>query len=113
MNKYIVSGIAIIAAVVGLVIGYFVFQPRTQNPVGSVGVKLAENYDPYLKYNGGYYSNLPIYTTGKMEVDGISTQATTSVTGGLCVYNGSNFTLIEFGSNSTTTTSFATSTTCF
>lgn len=31
--------------------------------IGAVGPKLAENYDPYIKYNGGYFSQLPIKTT--------------------------------------------------
>ena len=52
---------AVVAVVVGVVIGYFVFHTSTQQAlVGAVGPKLAENYDPYIKYNGGYVSNLPI-----------------------------------------------------
>jgi hypothetical protein len=61
MSKKIISVIAIVAVVVGVVIGYFVFHTSTQQAlVGAVGPKLAENYDPYIKYNGGYVSNLPI-----------------------------------------------------
>lgn len=33
----------------------------TQTAFGAtIGVKLAENYDPYIRYNGGYYSLLPV-----------------------------------------------------
>ena len=107
---------AVVALAVGVVIGYFVFHTSTQTLVGAVGVKYAENYDPYIKYNGGYNSLLPIQTASSItaaseSISGISNTATTSITGNFCVYNGSNFTTISFASGSTTP-AYATSTTC-
>lgn len=55
---------AVVAAAVGLVIGYFAFHSSPQLVGGLVGVKYAEQYNPYIKYNGGYNSLLPIQTTG-------------------------------------------------
>lgn len=113
--KYIIT--AAIALVIGLGAGYVLdHQASSQVLAGAIGPKLAENYDPYLKINGGYYSNLPIQTTSSLTaasetISGISSTATTSVAK-LCVYNGTNYTVLSFASNSTTTTSFATSTTC-
>lgn len=37
---------------------------------GTVGNLLAENYDPYLRYNQGYYSNLPVKTSDLLESTG-------------------------------------------
>lgn len=60
--------IGVIAVLSILISGYSLYLSFASSPAapsfGSVGVKLAENYDPYLRYNGGYNSLLPITTTG-------------------------------------------------
>lgn len=117
MTTLKVTIIAIVALVIGLGAGYVLdHQPSSQVLAGAVNARPAENYDPYLRTNGGYYSLLPIQTTSSITaasetITGISTTATTSVTK-LCVSNGTNYTVLTFAANSTSTASFATSTTC-
>ena len=72
-----------VALAVGLVIGYFVFHTsQPQFAVGAVGVKLAENYDPYIKYNGGYATNLPL----QVSVNGSGTPLNNLIFGTCTVY---------------------------
>lgn len=64
MTNKIIGTIAVIGLLLGLFASYeFWSASHPTSSFGAVGLKLAENYDPYLKYNGGYYSNLPIQTT--------------------------------------------------
>lgn len=58
--------IAIVLSVLALVLsGYAVASlPSMSSPtLGAVGVKLIEQYDPYVKYNGGINTALPIQTS--------------------------------------------------
>lgn len=70
MTNKIIGTIAVLGLLVGATALYFVwpFISPVANSFGSVGVKLAENYDPYIRYNGGYNSALPIQTTGTLQV---------------------------------------------
>jgi hypothetical protein len=113
----IVVGV-IVALIVGVVVGYFLFRPTAVAITAGAtpNARLAENYDPYIRTNGGLYTALPIQTLSTLTastetVTGISSTATSSVTGNFCIYNGSNFTTISFSSNSTTP-AYATSTLC-
>ena len=74
LNKWV---LAVVGIVIGVAVGYLVFKQSTPTLAGAVGVKLAENYDPYIKYNGGYNSNLPIQTAGGMSVTGGTTIGST------------------------------------
>lgn len=95
MKQNIILGIAVLALILSGVslVG------------GNSTVKLGgtTNYDS-LTLSGAL-------TASTVSLSGIATLATTSVTS-LCVYNGSNYTKVSFGSNSTSTASFATSSTC-
>ena len=77
MTNKIIGVIAVLAI---LISGYSLYLSFASSPAapsfGSVGVKLAENYDPYIRYNGGYYSLLPISTTGGITNTGTWTQGT-------------------------------------
>jgi hypothetical protein len=50
------SGVA--ALVLIIVLGVKLFMPSTVK-FGAAGGMLAENYDPYIRYNGGFNTNLP------------------------------------------------------
>lgn len=54
--------VATLALVAGCVALYFSWPQTltTAQNFGAIGVKLAENYDPYIRYNGGYFSLLPL-----------------------------------------------------
>ncbi len=75
--KFIIG--VVIALIVGFVLGHTLLVPQTDT-VGAIGTKLAENYDPYLKINGGYYSNLPIQTNADVTVSGGTLTITSSNT---------------------------------
>ncbi len=69
--------IGVIAVLSILISGYSLYLSYASSPAapsfGAVGVKLAENYDPYLRYNGGYYSNLPIQTNSTFQLSSSGT----------------------------------------
>lgn len=54
---------------------------------GSLSGQLAENYDPYLRNNGGYNSALPIKTTSDLTVSGNASIAGTATFSGVTVNN--------------------------
>lgn len=61
MTNTLWKAVAVVALVLAIGATYLAWPPAwtmTQT-LGSAGLKLAENYDPYLKYNGGLYTNLP------------------------------------------------------
>ena len=49
------------------------FKTQEFNPVGAPGNMLAENYDPYLKYNGGFNTELGITNSGGFTQSGSAT----------------------------------------
>jgi len=56
----------IVALVVSIVVAVKVFAPIQANTLGAVGNQLIEQYDPYVRYNGGINSALPIQTSGTL-----------------------------------------------
>lgn len=87
--------IVVVAAVIGLGAGYYLdHQSSSQALVGSVNARPAENYDPYIRTNGGYYSNLPIQTTGGMFIGATGSQINKIVEGQCVIYtkNAATFT---------------------
>lgn len=56
MTKTKIAIAIIFALVVGIISGYYVASKNTS----LVGGSLAENYNPYLRTNGGFQTNLPI-----------------------------------------------------
>lgn len=85
MTNKIIGTIAVLALVIGASALYFVwpFISPVANSFGAVGVKLAENYDPYIRYNGGYNSALPIQTTGTFQV-GVNGNSINQISFGAC-----------------------------
>lgn len=74
----VLMGIALVLGVLGFVMN-FTGTPRfASQSFGALGLKLAENYDPYIRYNGGYYSLLPIQTTGALSTGGPFTVTTSN-----------------------------------
>jgi hypothetical protein len=73
LKKYSLWIVAVVALVIAVV--SFIPSTRTAIVVGAIGVNPVENYIPIIKYNEGYYSELPITTTGT------STSATTTSSG--------------------------------
>lgn len=63
-----VAGIAALLSVVNLFLVFLWAYPNAQQTFGSVGVKLIENYDPYVRYNGGINTALPFKTTSTMQI---------------------------------------------
>jgi hypothetical protein len=64
MTNKILWAVAVVSLIVS---GYSLYLSLASSPAapsfGSVGLKLVENYDPYVRYNGGTYTALPIRTT--------------------------------------------------
>ncbi len=51
----------VIALIAVIVLAAILFFPKqTKASFGAIGHMLAENYDPYLRANGGFYTNLPM-----------------------------------------------------
>mgnify|MGYP001560881536 CR=1 FL=1 len=75
MTKIKIFGIGILAVVLAVIITLLVVKFKTQefNPVGAPGNMLAENYDPYLKYNGGFNTELGITNSGGFTQSGSAT----------------------------------------
>ena len=108
--------VGVITVLIVIVVGYALTHQQSTVAGATPNARLAENYDPYIRTNGGLYTALPIQTLSTLTessetVTGVSTNATTSVTGAFCIFNGTNFTILSFGANSTSTV-IATSTTC-
>ena len=96
----IVAGLFIVA-----IIGWFTpMLPKAKGVEGLNTVSMAaEDYNPYIMYNGGYYSAKPIETTSTLTVGGAS-----SFTGLITVGSGG----IKIGSSNGTTLTQVISTTC-
>ena len=106
--------VGVITVLIVIVVGYALTHQQSTVAGATPNARLAENYDPYIRTNGGLYTALPIQTLSTLTASsetGVSTNATTSVTGAFCIFNGTNFTILSFGANSTSTV-IATSTTC-
>ena len=104
----------IVALVISVVVGIKVFAPVSfSHSFGAVGNMLAENYDPYIRYNGGFNTALPVTTSGALTTGSLSvptTNAATSTTSLGCIQTTatSTATPIRFviGSTQAATTTF-------
>lgn len=85
MTNYIWKGLVIIALVVGIT-GLF-FPRQADSIFGAVGGKLIEQYDPYVRYNGGINTALPFQTTSTIISTGIVTFANLVINTGTTVVN--------------------------
>lgn len=75
----VVSVIALVLAVIG--IGYTHFATaRPSVKLGAVGGQLIEQYDPYVLYNGGINSALPIKTSSTLTSAGVTNSGVTDLT---------------------------------
>ena len=95
----IVAGLFIVA-----IIGWFTpVLPKANSIEGlNTGSMAAEDYNPYIMYNGGYYSAKPIETTSTLTAAGaVAFASTLAVTGDATVSGG---TLNLTTSNSATST---------
>ncbi len=85
MTNNIWNWVGVVALIVAGVALYFAWPVSFKAPSDALGatpgVKVAENYDPYLRYNGGYYSALPVYTTSSVRADAASTFAAATFSG--------------------------------
>ncbi|MDE1940979.1 MAG: hypothetical protein KGI66_02555 [Patescibacteria group bacterium] len=76
----------VIGAVVVLAVGFIVgrlFNSSQALPAGGAsGTKLAENYDPYIRVNGGFYSALPVQTTNTLTSAAFTATGDATVSGG-------------------------------
>lgn len=101
----IVLAVAVVAIIV---LGFIVYKDSSSNlSFGAVGVKLAENYDPYIRYNGGYNSLLPITTTGPLTVTSTNTATSTTIVGCVQTTATSTATPIRLLYNTQATTSLS------
>lgn len=83
-NKQIFGGIAALVLILAIVVA--VFQSSTSIPTRSdigksVGNLLIEDYDPYVRQNGGVYTNLEIKTSDNLESSGTLTVSGASTIG--------------------------------
>ena len=86
MTKIKISAIGILAVVLAVVITLFFSKPKNVVPsfvpVGAPGNMLAEQYDPYIQYNGGFNTALGITNSGDFTQSGASTlSGTVAITG--------------------------------
>ena len=88
-NKNLTIGLIVVAIIA--IIG--VFTPVGQSlsaSFGSVGGKLIEQYDPYVRYNGGISTALPFKTTSTMQI-GSNGNMTNQLSFGSCtIYANAN-----------------------
>lgn len=85
-NKNLTIGLI----VVGIIAIIGVFTPLGQSltaSFGSVGGKLIEQYDPYVRYNGGVNTALPFKTTSTMQIGSNGTAYSNSIIT-TCAMNG-------------------------
>lgn len=76
--------LALAALIISLGVGVFaVSHPAAVNKLGAAGGLLAENYLPFIMYNGGFNTAKSIKTTGDLTV-GSSGTAVTQVLKGTC-----------------------------
>lgn len=67
----------LVALVLVIVVGIRMFFPQTKVIFGAAGNMLAENYDPSIRYNGGFNTNLPMVLGGLLNVNAGSLFSTT------------------------------------
>ncbi len=100
-NKKNLVILSVLVVIIGIAIGVAYLFKGAPKPVarrdvgGAIGNQLAEQYDPYIQYNGGFYTNLPIKSGSTFESVGAATlDSTLTVTGastltGAVTFNGS------------------------
>lgn len=94
--------IAIVLSVLALIVSgitYFSI-PSASLSLGAVGPKLIEQYDPYVRYNGGVNSALPIKTSS---YGSFSTEKLTNGTFCINFYATSTATALHFVASTTPT----------
>lgn len=96
----IITGIGAVILVIGAAIGgWYFYESSKRLEVGAIGNQLIEQYDSYVRYNGGLKTNLPvsinadltgaaITTTGDVTVGGGTLNVTTSNTATSTVIGG-------------------------
>lgn len=113
MNK-ITTAISILALVISVIVGFIALKTSGVS-FGAAGNQLIEQYIPYVLYNGGINTNLPIETGDDLTVDGgsatitSSNTATSTLTAGCFqTYATSTASPVKFllGSSFTSTTTF-------
>lgn len=104
-NSKTLAGLIVAGLLIVAIIGWFTpVLPKANGVEGvNTGSMAAEDYNPYIMYNGGYYSAKPIETTSTLTVGGAS-----SFTGLITVGSGG----IKIGSTNGSTLTQVISTTC-
>ena len=105
MKEKILWGIAVIGLLLGVM--SVVSNPKANSVFGAAGNMLAENYIPYVQYNGGYNSAKPMNLTGTFDVSGAVTLTSTFSVSGIATSSGKHIFdggVIRSYNNSTTTT---------
>lgn len=59
-NKNLLIGVVVVVIAIGAL---YLYSHKSDGVVGAIGTNPIENYIPAIKYNEGYYSNLPVVTT--------------------------------------------------
>lgn len=83
----------VIALVIVIAVGVKVFIPVSiTKSFGAVGNMLAENYDPYIRYNGGFNTALPAIFSGNLTT-GTSGTVISRINTGFCTIQASGTTI--------------------
>lgn len=80
-KAYIILGIAIVLVFVAGIL--FANSSTGQQAFAAIGTNPVENYVPIIKYNEGYYSELPINITSSISATGATTVGTFTQGGGI------------------------------
>ncbi len=98
MTDNLWKGVAVVALVLAAVAIYMAIPKSTS--FGAVGLKLIEQYDPYVKYNGGVNSALPIKTSNDL-----TASSTTLTASKFCIqfYATSSATVLKMVASTTAT----------
>ncbi len=99
-NKWIIVAVGLLIVAI---IGWFTpYIPRSKSGSGT-GTLAAEDYNPVIKYNGGYYSALPIETASTVTVGTtLSVTGATNLTGLITTGSGG----LKIGSSGVAMTQF-------
>ena len=90
-NKIVLAGIAVVVLIGAFFVGRSTIIGGAA--FGAIGSNPVENYIPVIKYNEGYYSDLPIQTTSTLTSAGITSSgaiaasSTLQVTGAFTAYS--------------------------
>lgn len=68
------------ALVIAIIVAAKLFWPVSSGTLGAVGGQLIEQYDPYVRYNGGINSALPIQTSSTVTSAGATNSGITTLT---------------------------------